>query len=62
MALISGRMRSRRTSNSAHRWRTISCGPFSAATAAAWLMELGLAVLCDCILPIALMSSAGPPA
>ncbi len=39
-----------------------SCGPSSAATAAAWLMEEALVVECDWIADIALMSGFGPPA
>ena len=39
-----------------------SCGPDSASTASAWLIEEGFEVDCDWIVPIALMSSAGPPA
>ena len=39
-----------------------SIGPFSAATDAAWLIEQGLDVLCDCTLAIALINCTGPPA
>ena len=39
-----------------------SCGPSSAASAAAWLIEHGLDVLCDCTLAIALIKALGPPA
>jgi hypothetical protein len=39
-----------------------SCGPFSASTAAAWLIEDGLVVDWLCSLSIALMSGTGAPA
>ena len=60
--LSSPTMRSRRCAKTALRSGRKPCGPFSAATAAAWLIEQGFEVLCDCTLPIALISSAGPPA
>ncbi len=39
-----------------------SCGPFSASTAAAWLMRTVLDVLWLCSLSIALISDLGAPA
>ena len=40
----------------------LSCGPFSASTAAAWLMLLVFDVDWLCSLSICLMRWAGPPA
>ena len=62
MLFNSRRHRSRRAWNTALRSARKSIGPSSAATAAAWLTELGLVVLCPWMVPIALMSVAGPPA
>ena len=39
-----------------------SCGPFSASTAAAWLIELVWVTDCDWIMLMALISAGGPPA
>ena len=37
-----------------------SCGPFSASTAAYWLIEVGFDVYWLCTFVIALMSGSGP--
>ena len=55
-------MASRRAWNSAQRSRTMSIGPFSAATAAAWLTEDGLSELWACMRAMARISSTGPAA
>ena len=39
-----------------------SVGPFSAATDAAWLIELAFDVLCDCTVIMASISFCGPAA
>ncbi len=39
-----------------------SCGPVSASSAAAWLIELGLEVDCPCSLSMARISVVGAPA
>ncbi len=54
--------RSRRAVYSRPASATKSCGPFSAAMAAAWATEQGLDVLCDWILAITLIRPAGPAA
>ena len=54
--------RSRRTLKTALWAAMKSCGPDKASTAAAWLTDEGLEVLCDCTFAMALMSGAGPPA
>src|SRR5678815_5382473 len=48
-------MKSRRAWNSAQRLRTMSIGPLSAATPAAWLTEEGLSELCPCMRAMARM-------
>ena len=53
---------SRRSLKASARGAMKSCVPLSAAFAAAWAIEFGFEVLCDCKLVIALMSGAGPPA
>ena len=52
----------RRFSKAARIRSTSSCGPFSAATAAAWLIEEVLEVDWLCNLSIALIRATGPPA
>ncbi len=54
--------RSRRCLKIATFFGMKSVGPFRAATAAAWLIELAFDVLCDCTVIMALISSCGPAA
>ena len=60
MALSAATTVSRRAWYSRRFVAIVSCGPVSAATAAAWATELGPEVLCDWSLTIALISAAGP--
>ncbi|MNN44537.1 hypothetical protein D3C81_1588310 [compost metagenome] len=52
---------SRRDWNTRLRSAMKSCGPVSASSAAAWLIDDGFDVLCDCSLTIVLTSAAGAP-
>ena len=61
-AFSRGTMKSRRAWNSAQRVRTMSIGPLSAATPAAWLTDDGLSELWPCMRAMARISSTGPPA
>lgn len=60
MAVSAATTLSRRSWKTAQRWAMKSCGPARASAAAAWLMEEGLEVDCDCSLVMALISAAGP--
>ena len=62
MALIAETTRSRRRRNRSRQSDRKSCGPSSAATAAAWLIDEGLPELCDCNRSIAAISQVGPVA
>ena len=53
---------SRRVLKAALRAARKPWSPFSASTAAAWLIEAGFEVLCDWIIAIALINGSGPPA
>eukprot|EP01022_Parablepharisma_sp_SALTPOND_P035049 TRINITY_DN939_c0_g4_i4.p1 TRINITY_DN939_c0_g4~~TRINITY_DN939_c0_g4_i4.p1 ORF type:complete len:1248 (+),score=348.87 TRINITY_DN939_c0_g4_i4:2480-6223(+) len=62
MALMSARPRSRRRRQTSANSATKDWSPVSAASAAAWLTELGLLVDCDCRMSSAPTRSAGPAA
>ena len=62
MALIPATTMSRRTRKRSRQPSRKSCGPLSAASAAAWLTLAGLPLVLDCSRSIAAISQAGPVA